>query len=135
MGLGNSMLQVGMRYTGDTAFWLSIYKQKHDWQELISYPSRALRSPLFLIGPVFLIITCIYLFVLIVKSPKRCLESYCFCSISSYYYYYYCYYSPFFLCDMNVSTADLMNYWREFHETWWSYRYIFLVGPNFSALW
>jgi hypothetical protein len=29
---------------------------------------------------------------------------------------------------MNMSTADLRNYWREFHETWWSYRYMFLVG-------
>ena len=44
---------------------------------------------------------------------------------SSYYYY-----SPFFFCDMNVSTADLRNYWTEFHETWWSYRYMFLVGPK-----
>jgi hypothetical protein len=25
---------------------------------------------------------------------------------------------------MNLSTADLGNYWTEFHETWWSYRYI-----------
>jgi hypothetical protein len=31
---------------------------------------------------------------------------------------------------MNVFTADLMNYWTEFHETWWSYRYMFLVGPK-----
>jgi hypothetical protein len=32
---------------------------------------------------------------------------------------------------MNLSTADLMrNYWSEFHETWWSYRYMFLVGPK-----
>jgi hypothetical protein len=30
----------------------------------------------------------------------------------------------------NLSTADLRNYWTEFHETWWSYRYMFLVGPN-----
>ena len=35
-----------------------------------------------------------------------------------------------FLCDINVSTADLRNYWTEFHETWWSYRYMFLVGPK-----
>jgi hypothetical protein len=28
---------------------------------------------------------------------------------------------------MNLSTADLRNYWTEFHETWWSYRYVFLV--------
>jgi hypothetical protein len=31
---------------------------------------------------------------------------------------------------MNLSTADLRNYWREFHETWWGYRYMFLVGPK-----
>jgi hypothetical protein len=29
-----------------------------------------------------------------------------------------------------LSTADLRNYWTEFHETWWSYRYMFLVGPK-----
>jgi hypothetical protein len=37
-------------------------------------------------------------------------------------------YSPFFPRTMNLSTADLRNYWTEFHETWWSYRYMFLVG-------
>jgi hypothetical protein len=26
---------------------------------------------------------------------------------------------------MNLSTADLRNYRTEFHETWWSYRYMF----------
>jgi hypothetical protein len=31
---------------------------------------------------------------------------------------------------MNLSTADLRNYRTEFHETWWSYRYMFLVDPN-----
>jgi hypothetical protein len=31
---------------------------------------------------------------------------------------------------MNVSMADLRNYWTEFHETWWSYRYMFLVDPK-----
>ena len=36
----------------------------------------------------------------------------------------------FFLWHMNLSTADLRNYWTEFHETWWSYRYMFLVGPK-----
>jgi hypothetical protein len=34
---------------------------------------------------------------------------------------------------MNFSTADPRNYWTEFHETWWSYRYMFLVGPK--VLW
>ena len=52
--------------------------------------------------------------------------TYCFCSVS----YYFSLYSPFFLWHMNLSTADLRNYWTEFHETWWSYRYMFLVGPN-----
>jgi hypothetical protein len=31
---------------------------------------------------------------------------------------------------MNLSTGDLRNYWTEFHETWWSYRYMILVGPT-----
>jgi hypothetical protein len=31
---------------------------------------------------------------------------------------------------LNLSTADLRNYWTEFHETLWSYRYMFLVGPS-----
>jgi hypothetical protein len=28
------------------------------------------------------------------------------------------------------NTADLRNYRTEFHETWWSYRYMFLVDPK-----
>jgi hypothetical protein len=36
----------------------------------------------------------------------------------------------FFLWHMNLSTADLRNYWTEFYETGWSYRYTFLVGPK-----
>ena len=69
----------------------------------------------------------------IIKSPKQRLETYCFCSVCYYYYYYYYYYScysPFFPCTMNLSTADLRNYRTEFHETWWSYRYMFLVDPK-----
>jgi hypothetical protein len=31
---------------------------------------------------------------------------------------------------MNLSTADLGNYRTEFHKTWWSYRYMFLVDPR-----
>jgi hypothetical protein len=31
---------------------------------------------------------------------------------------------------MNLSTADLRDYRTEFHETWWSYRYMFLVDPK-----
>jgi amino acid transporter len=34
----------------------------------------------------------------------------------------------FFPWHMNLSTADLRNYWTEFHETWWSY--MFLVDPK-----
>jgi hypothetical protein len=52
-------------------------------------------------------------------------ETYCFCSVSSLYSL-----SPFFPRTMNLSTADLGNYWTEFHETLWSYRYMFLVGPK-----
>jgi hypothetical protein len=36
----------------------------------------------------------------------------------------------FFPWHMNLSTADLRNYWTEFHETWWRYKYMFLVGPR-----
>jgi hypothetical protein len=31
---------------------------------------------------------------------------------------------------MNVSAADLRNYSTEFNETWWSYRYMFLVDSK-----
>jgi hypothetical protein len=31
---------------------------------------------------------------------------------------------------MNLSTADLRNYWTEFHESWWNYRYMLLVDPK-----
>ena len=47
--------------------------------------------------------------------------------ISCYYYYSI---SPFFLLHVKLSTAHLRKYWTEFHETWWSYRYMFLVGPK-----
>jgi hypothetical protein len=32
--------------------------------------------------------------------------------------------------SMYLSTADLRNYRTEFHETWWNYRYMFLVDPK-----
>jgi hypothetical protein len=44
----------------------------------------------------------------------------------------------FFPWTMNLSTADPRNYWTEFHWTWWSYRYMFLVGPkdfSFVTMW
>jgi hypothetical protein len=31
---------------------------------------------------------------------------------------------------MNLSMADLRNYWTEFHKTWWSYRYMFLIQEH-----
>jgi hypothetical protein len=46
----------------------------------------------------------------------------------NYFYYYYSY--SFFPQSINLSTADLRNYRTEFHETWWSYRYMFLVDPK-----
>jgi hypothetical protein len=36
----------------------------------------------------------------------------------------------FFPWTMKLSMEDIRNYWTEFHETCWSYRYMFLVGPN-----
>ena len=73
-----------------------------------------------------------YLFssFVIFRSPKQRLETCCFCSVSYYYYSFCSCYSPFFPCTMNLSTADLRNYRTEFHETWWSYRYMFLVDPK-----
>ena len=76
---------------------------------------------------------CFVLVLLLLSLPKQRLETYCFCSVSYYYYYYYyscsCY-SPFFPCTMNLSTADLRNYRTDFHETWWSYRYMCPVDPT-----
>ena len=67
----------------------------------------------------------------LIKSPKQRLETHCFCSVSYYYFYYYYYYSySFFPRSMNLSMADLRNYRTEFHETCWSYRYMFLVDPK-----
>jgi hypothetical protein len=39
-------------------------------------------------------------------------------------------FSSFFLWHMNLTTGDLRNYWTEFHETWWSYRYMIVVDPK-----
>ena len=44
--------------------------------------------------------------------------------------FFFSFFLSFFPWTMNLSTADLRNYWTEFHETWWSYRYMFLVGPK-----
>ena len=66
--------------------------------------------------------------IALIKSPKQRLETYCFCSVSYYYFYYSSSSSsssspfPFF--------PRTMNYWTEFRETWWSYRYMFLVDPK-----
>ena len=63
-----------------------------------------------------------------IEPQLRSLGDLLSCSVSYYYFYYY-YYS-FFPRSMNLSTADLRNYRTEFHETWWSYRYMFLVDPK-----
>ena len=100
--------------------WKLKYNDTYDiYQQLLNLPNNVWRLIVF--AP-----------FLIIKSPKQRLETYCFCSISYYYFYYYYSYS-FFPQSMNLSTADLRNYRIEFHETWWSYRYMFLVGPK--ALW
>ena len=73
----------------------------------------------------------------LLSLPNKVWETYCFCSVSYYYYYSLSSLSlsPFFPWTMNLSTADLRNYWTEFHETLWSYRYMFLVGPKvFSSV-
>ena len=88
---------------------------------LLSLPNNVWRLIVF--APFLIII------IIIIKSPKQRLETYCFCSVSSYYYYYSSSCS-FFPCTMNLSTADLRNYRTEFHDTWWSYRYMFLVDPK-----
>jgi hypothetical protein len=34
------------------------------------------------------------------------------------------------IAPLMVTYHYLRNYWTEFHETWWCYRYMFLVGPK-----
>ena len=74
------------------------------------------------------------LLLLLLSLPNK--VSYYYYYYHYYYYYYYYYYSlsslysPFFLWHMNLSTADIRKYWTEFHEAWWSYRYMFLGGPK-----
>ena len=81
--------------------------------------------------------------MMLLSLPNKVWETYCFCSVSYYYYFYYSYsyshshshsLSPFFPRTMNFSTADLRNYWTEFHEILWSYRYMFLVGLKVFSL-
>jgi hypothetical protein len=64
--------------------------------------------------------------ILLLSLPNKVWGNYCFCSVSSYYFYY-----SFFPRSMNLSTADLRNCRKEFDKTWWSYRYMFLIDPNF----
>jgi hypothetical protein len=53
-----------------------------------------------------------------------------FSKYGNYYYYFSYSLSPFILWHINLSVAELRNYWTKFHETWWSYRYMFLVDPK-----
>jgi hypothetical protein len=81
---------------------------------------------------------CFAMAILVIKSPKQSFlgELLFLLRFLLFLYYYYSSYSssfsfsPFFPRTMNLSTADLRNYWTEFRETWWSYRYMFLVGPK-----
>ena len=85
-------------------------------------------SPLILHNPPLCSkLNVMFVCFVLIKSPKQSLGDLLFCSVSYYYYYSL---SPFFPWTMNLSTADLRNYWTEFHETLWSYRYMFLVGPK-----
>ena len=52
--------------------------------------------------------------ILLLSLPNKVWETYCFCSVSYYYYYSSFSFSPFFPQTMNLSTADLRNYWTEF---------------------
>ena len=79
---------------------------------LLSLPKQSLGDLLFLLR------------FLLLSLPNKVWGTYCFCSVSYYYSY------SFFPQSMNLSTADLRNYRTEFHETWWSYRYMFLVDPK-----
>ena len=80
---------------------------------------------------------CFLFYKIFVHIPKVCMGTGFLLSLPnnvSYYFYFYFYYYysslSFFPWTMNLSMADLRNYWTEFHETWWSYRYMFLVGPK-----
>ena len=98
--------------------------QVRSWLEITTHVIHLLITYLFLIK---------FLYYFILSLPNKVWETYCFCSVSSSYYYYYSLslsLSPFFPRTMNLSTAYLRNYWTEFHETLWSYRYMFLVGPK-----
>ena len=83
------------------SIYMCLYMHRYKWWWL-SLPNNVWRLIVF--APFLIIIIIILLLLLLLLS--------------------------FFPWHMNLSTADLRNYWTEFHETWWSYRYIFLVGPN-----
>jgi hypothetical protein len=72
------------------------------------------------------------LWAAIFKSPKQRLGNLLFL-LRFLLFFFFLLFLSFFPWHMNLSTADLRNYWTEFHETWWSYRYMFLVGPK--VLW
>ena len=74
---------------------------------LIKSPKQSLGDLLFLLCFLLLFLFLLFLFLFLI----------------SYSY-------SFFPRSMNLSTADLRNYRTEFHETWWSYRYMFLADPK-----
>ena len=68
----------------------------------------------------------------LIKSPKQCLGGLLFLLRFLFFLLLLLFSFSFlsFFGTMELSTADLRNYWTECHETWWSYRYMFLVGPK-----
>ena len=84
------------------------------WRLIVFAPFLIIKSPKQSLGDLLFLLRFLLLFLLLL--------------LLFYYYYYYSY--SFFPRSMNLSTADLRNYSTEFHETWWSYRYMFLVDPK-----
>ena len=111
-----------------TQLWLKIvlFSSKYGARSLFtklgksnSWHNFDLDSDYVTFGRLIVFAPFLIIIIIIIKFPKQRLETYCFCFLSSSYYYY-----SFFPWTMNLSTADLRNYWTEFHETWWSYRFV-----------
>ena len=70
-----------------------------------------------------------FLGLLLIKSPKQSLRDLLFLLrflllLLLLLLLLFSFFLSFFPWTMNLSTADLRNYWTEFHETLWSYRYV-----------
>ena len=98
-------------------------KTNTDYDTSVTHTHKTSRYDVFFLNKYFKR-SRIYIITWIIKSPKQRLKTYCFCFVSYYNSY------SFFPRSMNLSMADHRNYRTEFHETWWSYRYMFLVDPK-----